>query len=217
MGLETIIFRTIIVYGVVLVLLRLMGKRKVGLLSVLDFVVTIMVAELAVVTIENHQNAMLPTLLPIMVLCGIQIGFAYITLKRENRRQLIDDKPSTLIEKGKVNKHELKKCRYSVDDLLAQLRQKNIATFADVELAILEPSGELSVTEKDEGHSRITLPLPLVVDGQIQREHLEQLKQNEFWLRQQMRHLGYRDIKKISYCSMKGEHSFFVDAKDDRP
>ncbi|UOE95538.1 DUF421 domain-containing protein [Alkalihalobacillus sp. LMS39] len=214
----TIILRTIFIYFIILFVLRFMGKREIGQLSVLDFVVSIMIAELAVVSIENIQVPMLHTIVPIVMLSLIQIFFAFLSLKSEKLRKLVDGRPSVLINKGKIDEGEMRKQRYNFDDLLIQLRQNNVHNIADVEFAILEPSGQLSVIEKDKNNDKnhVSLPLPLILDGNVQKEHLQKLNQTELWLRQEMRKLGYRDIKKISYCALQGDRSFFVDLKDEK-
>ncbi|MCM3762672.1 DUF421 domain-containing protein [Alkalihalobacillus oceani] len=212
----TIILRTIFIYFIILFVLRFMGKREIGQLSVLDFVVSIMIAELAVISIENIQVPMLHTILPIVILSIIQIVLAIFSLKSERIRKLVDGKPSVLINGGKIDEEEMRKQRYNFDDLLIQLRQQKVSKLSDVEFAILEPSGKLSVIEKKRGKKEPTMPLPLILDGKVQEDHLKQINQTSLWLRQQMRKLGYRDIKKISYCALKDQDTFFVDLKDDR-
>ncbi|MCL7746950.1 DUF421 domain-containing protein [Halalkalibacter alkaliphilus] len=215
----TIMLRTIFIYFIILFVLRFMGKREIGQLSVLDFVVSIMIAELAVVSIENIEVPMMYSIIPIVILSTIQIILALVSLKNNDLRKLIDGKPSVLINEGKIDEGEMRKQRYNFDDLLVQLRQNKISKLSDVEFAILEPSGKLSVIEKQEdpadGYAP-RLPLPLILDGKIQNEHLEQINQTQLWLRQQMRKLGYRDIKKISYCALKDRDTFFVDVKDEK-
>ncbi|TWI56265.1 DUF421 domain-containing protein [Halalkalibacter nanhaiisediminis] len=214
----TIMLRTLLIYFIILFVLRFMGKREIGQLSILDFVVSIMIAELAVISIENFQAPMLYSIVPIVVLSVIQIVFAIISLKSEKLRDLIDGEPSVLINQGKIDEEEMRKQRYNFDDLLIQLRQNKINKVSDVEFAILEPSGKLSVIEKEknkEKQSGPIMPLPLILDGKVQEEHLRQLSQTPLWLRQQMRKLGYRDIKKISYCALRDQDTFFVDLKDE--
>ena len=194
-----------------------MGKREIGELSILDLVVFIMIAEMAVVAIENPKDQMWHTLLPIFVLVSIQILLALISLKSQKFRDIIDGKPSVIINKGKIDEKEMKKQRYNFDDLLVQLRDKNVKNVADVEFAILEPSGKLSVIEKDKKKSKKkepTLNLPFVMDGVIQEDNLKTENKTNLWLRQELRKLGYKDIKKISYCSYDNG-VFFIDLKDD--
>ncbi|WP_096201429.1 DUF421 domain-containing protein [Bacillus sp. FJAT-45350] len=212
---STIILRTILIYFIILFVLRFMGKREIGELTVLDFVVSIMIAELAVVSIEDTRIPMLHTIVPIVVLSVIQICLAFVSLKSEKLRKLVDGKPSVIISQGKIDEHEMRKQRYNFDDLLIQLRQNKISKVSDVEFAILEPSGELSVIEKNKDGSKKELPMPLILDGHIQKEHLEKINQTELWLRQELRKLGYRDVKKISYCAYHDNNTFFVDIKDE--
>ncbi len=194
-----------------------MGKREIGELSILDLVVFIMIAEMAVVAIENPQDKMWHTLLPIFLLVSIQILLAFLSLKSQKFRDIIDGKPSVIINKGKIDEKEMKKQRYNFDDLLVQLRDKNVKNVADVEFAILEPSGKLSVIEKDKKKSKKkepTLNLPYVMDGTIQEDNLKTDNKTNLWLRQELRKLGYKDIKKISYCSYDNG-VFFIDLKDE--
>ncbi|MCM3712681.1 DUF421 domain-containing protein [Halalkalibacter oceani] len=209
----TIILRTIFIYFIILFVLRFMGKREIGQLSVLDFVVSIMIAELAVISIENIQAPMLHTILPIVILSIIQLVLAIFSLKSERIRKLVDGKPSVLINGGEIDEKEMRKQRYNFDDLLIQLRQQKVSKLSDVEFAILEPSGKLSVIEKKPDKDEPVMPLPLILDGKVQEDHLKQINQTSLWLRQQMRKLGYRDIKKISYCALKDQDTFFVDLK----
>ncbi len=176
-----------------------------------------MIAELAVISIENFRAPMMYSILPIVILSVIQIVFAVISLKSEKLRDLVDGEPSVLISEGKIDEGEMRKQRYNFDDLLIQLRQNKISNIADVEFAILEPSGKLSVIEKkkDEDDGPI-MPLPLILDGKVQEVHLQKINQTPLWLRQQMRRLGYRDIKKISYCALRDHNTFFIDLKDEK-
>ncbi|GAF65900.1 DUF421 domain-containing protein [Alkalihalobacillus trypoxylicola] len=220
MDISTIVIRTVLIYFIILIVLRFMGKREIGQLSVLDFVVSIMIAELAVISIDDETSSMLHSIIPIVLLSVIQIIFAFLSLKSEKLRKLIDGKPSVLINAGKIDEQEMRKQRYNFDDLLIQLRQNKISKLSDVEFAILEPSGKLSVIkkEKESGASgkKVSLPLPLILDGKIQNDHLEKMNKTPLWLRQQLRKLGYKDIKKISYCSIKDDQTFFIDVKDER-
>lgn len=213
----TIIVRTIFLYVVILFIFRVMGKREIGELSVLDLVVFIMIAELAVVAIENPKAELLAALLPMLILMGVQIFLAFVSLKSQRIRDIIDGKPSVIINNGKIDENEMRKQRYNFDDLLVQLREKDVKNVADVEFAILEASGKLSVFEKSkdkENNEEGTLNLPLIMDGVVQEEHLLQIGKTNLWLRQQLRDLGYKDFKNISFCSYN-KGVFFIDIKDE--
>ncbi|GMB07500.1 uncharacterized membrane protein YcaP (DUF421 family) [Thermolongibacillus altinsuensis] len=208
------IARTLFLYFLILLIFRIMGKREIGELSILDLVVFIMIGEMAVIAIEKTEDPLLHTVVPMLVLMIIQILFALLSLKSETFRELVDGKPTIIINKGKIDEEAMRKQRYNFDDLLVQLREKNVKNVADVEFAILEPSGKLSVFEKEKGKKKQpSLALPLIKDGVIQEEHLALIDQTNLWLRQQLRKRGYKDIKKISYCTYE-DGIFYIDEKD---
>jgi uncharacterized membrane protein YcaP (DUF421 family) len=129
-------------------------------------------------------------------------------------RNFIDGKPSIIIENGKINEHEMKRQRYNFNDLLVQLRDKNIKNVADVEFAILESSGRLSVFEKDQqSGEKGNLNLPFIIDGIIQEEHLLHEHKTTEWLKTELAKLGYSNLDKISYCSYDNG-KFFIDLVD---
>ena len=213
-----IIMRTMSLYITILVIFRLMGKREIGELSILDLVVFIMIAEMAVTAIEDTKDPLIHTILPMVLLMLIQIVLAFLSLKSDKIRQIIDGKPSVIIHKGKIDEGMMRAQRYNLDDLLTQLRERNVRNLADVEFAILEPSGKLSVFKKEQlknSKNESPLNLPLIKDGVIQEENLAIINKTNLWLRQQLRERGYRDIKKISYCSYDNGR-LFVDEKDEK-
>jgi uncharacterized membrane protein YcaP (DUF421 family) len=206
--------RTVLLYVVVLIIFRVMGKREIGELSILDLVVFIMIAEMAVMAIENPKDPLLHSILPMLTLLIIQIGLAIWSLKSNRMRNFIDGKPSIIIENGKINEHEMKRQRYNFNDLLVQLRDKNIKNVADVEFAILESSGRLSVFEKDQqSGEKGNLNLPFIIDGIIQEEHLLHEHKTTEWLRTELEKRGYSNLDKISYCSYDNG-KFFIDLVD---
>ncbi|MDZ5470847.1 DUF421 domain-containing protein (plasmid) [Bacillus sp. 31A1R] len=206
-----IILRTLGLYAIILVIFRIMGKREIGEINVLDFVVYIMIAELAVVAIENTKDQFFHSVLPMVLLMGVQIILSFFSLKSKSFRDIVDGQPTIIIKNGQIDEKEMKKQRYNFDDLLLQLREKNIRNIADVEFAILETSGKLSIIEKEDQKSGITIPL--IIDGEIQEENLAWINKNNLWLRQQLRDLGYKEIKDISFCSYQ-DGKFFIDLID---
>ncbi len=210
----TIIFRTIFLYVLILSVLRIMGKKEMGQLSVIDFVVSIMMAEMAVIAIEKPRSQLFANVLPILLLMIIQITLAYATLKSKKFRDLVDGKPTIIINRGKIDEEAMRKHRYNFDDLLLQLRGKDIRNISDVEFAILETTGELSVIEKEKKKSG-NLTIPLILDGIIQETNLKKMDKTNFWLRQQLRKRGYNDIQKISFCSFENGQ-FFIDIHDEK-
>ncbi|MCM3441999.1 DUF421 domain-containing protein [Metabacillus halosaccharovorans] len=211
----TILIRTLLLYFLIVFIFRVMGKREIGELSILDLVVFIMIAEMAVTAIEDPKDPLVHTVIPMLILMIIQISLAYISLKNQKIRHLLDGKPTIIINQGKVDEHAMRTQRYNFDDLMTQLRDKDINNVADVEFAILEPSGKLSVIEKQNKSKKQTeLQLPLIVDGIIQENNLDIIQKNNLWLRQQLKKLGYKEMKQISLCTF-GNGVFFIDLKDE--
>lgn len=209
-----IVIRTLFLYAVILLIFRLMGKREIGELSVLDLVVYIMIAELAVVAIETPDSNIIKNVLPMLLLMVVQIVLAIFSLKSKRFRDLVDGKPTIIINKGKIDENAMRKQRYNFDDLLLQLREKDIAKISDVEFAILESSGTLSVFERNDSKDG-GITIPLIIDGRIQKTNLETIDKSEFWSRQELRKEGYKEISEISFCSYENGQ-FYVDLFDER-
>ncbi|UFJ39012.1 DUF421 domain-containing protein [Brevibacillus humidisoli] len=232
MDLTTILLRTLLTYFFILLLLRLMGKRELGKMSVFDVVISIMLAEMAVLAIEEAKQPVIHFYLPMIAIGLLEIGMATLSLKSRRVRDWIEGSPSVLIENGEIREHALRQNRINLDDLLIQLRQKNISHLADVEFAILEPTGELSVFPKrekqpvtredlqlssEEPVSPVTyngLPIPLILDGKVREDALKLIGQNTFWLKQEIRKRGIREFKEISFCSLDSQGRLFIDKKD---
>ncbi|MCP1125314.1 hypothetical protein CN326_07900 [Bacillus sp. AFS018417] len=217
MELVQIVFRTIILYSVMLIIFRLMGKREIGELSVLDLVVFIMLGEMAVIAIENMDKSIWHQLVPMVLIMVIQIALSLVSLKSQRIRHILEGEPAIIVREGKIDEKQMRKQRYNMDDLLMQLREQSIGDIRDVEYAILEPSGRLSVFEKQKSKkSKNDTPLfsvPLIIDGEIQRKHLYMMEHTDIWLEDKLKKLGYKDIENISYCSFQNGQ-FFVDLKD---
>lgn len=208
-----IILRTLLLYILVLLIFRAMGKREIGELSILDLVVFIMIGELAVVAIEDQREPTMHSVVPMIVLMIIQITFSFISLKSKKFRDLIEGKPIIIINRGKIDEKEMRRQRYNFDDLLMQLREKDIRNIADVEFAILEPSGKLSVFEKENKKSG-DITIPLIMDGAVMEINLSRINKNKLWLKQELKKKGYTNMKLISFCSYHNG-TFYIDEKDE--
>ncbi|MBS4217033.1 DUF421 domain-containing protein [Bacillus sp. FJAT-49711] len=211
----TIILRTILLYLVIHLIFRIMGKREIGELSVLDLVVFIMLGEMAVIAIEQHKDPILHTIIPMTVLMLIQMLMAFLSLKSRKIRRIVDGKPSLVIKNGKIDENMMKKLRYNFDDLLMQLRTKDITNIADVEFAILETSGELSIIKKSNTKKSATYTLPIILNGKIQQDHLDQIYKDEAWLKKELNERGHHQIDQISFCSFQ-DGKFFIDYIDPK-
>ncbi|WP_079708402.1 DUF421 domain-containing protein [Paraliobacillus ryukyuensis] len=209
-----IIFRTIFTYSMIVLVFRLMGKREIGELSLLDVVIFIMVAEIAVFTIEDPKRQLLEAIIPVVLLVIIQRFIAWVSLKSKWFRDWFEGKPSVIVNQGKIDEYEMKKQRYNLNDLMQQLREQGTKSIEDVAFAILEPSGKLSVFEKNQEDSSRYI-LPLIMDGEIQQESLKKLHQSTEWLMEQLKTKGYSTTQAISFCSVDQQGNWYVDLKDE--
>lgn len=214
----TIVFRTILVYVIILVIFRLMGKREIGELSILDLVVFIMLAEIAVFSVEEPSESFAHAFVPMVVLLVIQRASALISLKSQFFRELIDGKPSIIIREGKIDEREMRKQRYNFDDLMQQLRENGTEKISDVNFAILEPSGKLSVFENEGNGSSgeqgfIT---PLIADGKVQHQNLKQNNKDEEWLLNELHKRGYNQASQISFLTVDNQNKWYIDEYDEK-
>ena len=182
MDLVIVILRTIFFYIFVLFIFRIMGKREIGKLSIQDLVVSILIAELVAISIENYNSTILITVLPILILLFFEISAGFLSLKFNKFRNLIDGKPSLIINKGIINYKEMLKQRYSLDDLLLELRNNGIKNLKDVEYAVLENNGKLNVFKYSFLELKNNNPFPLILDGAIQKDTLTYIDKDEKWL-----------------------------------
>ncbi len=195
------IYRTVFVYISVLIVIRAMGKREIGQLSPFDFVVAIVIAELAVIPLVETDLPLWHSALPLIILGVLEIAVSYATLFSHFLRGLLCGHPQIIIKNGVLLRDEMRKARYNLDELLAQLREKGIVDLSDVEFAVLETSGRLSVIEKSQ-HRPVTpadlgistpyegLPTVLVMDGTTMGKNLKDIDLDENWLREVLKEQG---------------------------
>lgn len=172
-----LIFKTLFMYFFIIFVYRLMGKKEVGQLSIIDLIVSILIAELVALSIGDEDSNLLLSVIPTMVLVFVQMLVSYITLKSDKIRNIIDGKPTVIIKNGKLNFTEMSKLRYSLDDLLTQLRLQGVKSIDKVKYAILENNGNLSVFSDNSDY-----PLPLILDGVIDYEVLKEIDKDYNWI-----------------------------------
>ena len=189
--------RSIILYVIVLVVMRLMGKREIGQLQPFELAIAIMIADLASVPMSEVGIPIINGIIPILSLLVMHLIISFINLKSIKMRQLICGKPSILIYRGKINEKVLIKERFTINELQERLRANNINNLVDVEYAILETSGQVSIIQKP--NKRTTIPedfnivpeyegisYDLVVDGKIMNDNLKILNKTYGWLKKEV-------------------------------
>lgn len=198
----TIIFRTVLFYFLVVIAYKIMGKREVGELGVFDFIISMLISQLIAICIENYKDPIWFVIVPTLILVLFQIVFSFLSLKSNKFRDILDGKESVIISNGKLNFSEMKKQKYNLNDLLLQLRDKGIRTIEEVDYAILETNGKLSVFQKQDNNN--VFPLPLVLDGVIEENNLKFINKTRKWLNNEL------SKKKINL-----DNIFYAFYKDD--
>ncbi len=213
MELLQVVFRTAFFYFFVILCYRLMGKREIGQLGVIDLMVSILIAELIAISIENIEDSMWLTILPIALLVVLEIVLAFISIKSRKFRIFFDGKPSLIICNGKINYNEMVKQRYSMDNLLLSLRQKEIKNIDDVEYAFLEPNGKLSIFKYNFLKLPSSYPMPLILDGSIQKKALNHIGKNLTWLEYTLNKQNL-SVEDIFYCYYKNKKLYIIKRTD---
>jgi Predicted membrane protein len=220
------IVRTIILYLIIVLVLRVMGKRQIGQLQPFELVIILMISELAVIPSQDSGIPLVAGLFPVLILLLLGLAISEIALKYEKARGIICGKPTILINKGQILEAELRKLRYNLSDLLEQLRAKNLPNIADVEYAILETNGQLSVIPKT-GKRPVNmqdlklqviaegLPLALIMDGKLQQKNLEKSGVNIQWLNKELTKANVPDIKKVFFASIDSQRKLYIQPKAD--
>ena len=204
----SLVLKTIFMYFFVIIVYRIMGKKEVGELSIIDLIVSILIAELIALSIEKTKTSILISVVPILVLVFIQIGISYLTLKSEKIRYLIDGKPTVIIKNGKINFTEMTKIRYSLDDLLTQLRLQGIKSIDKVKYAILENNGNLSVFSDNSDY-----PLPIILDGVIDYEVLKEIHKDYDWILSILKNKKL-ELNDIFYAFYTNNKVFIIEKRD---
>lgn len=194
-----VILKTLIFYFILILILRIMGKREVGELSVFDVVVFFVISDLFSLSLNGEEAGKIITifnaLVPIAVIVTLQVITSYVALKSEKIRNLIDGVPCIIIKNGNIDQKTMKKQRYNLDDLLSQLRLQGIDSIEKVAFAILEATGDLTIIEKEK--CNCDWPLPLVKDGIINEATLQEYGNNKEWLYNELRKQGYKSCDNI--------------------
>lgn len=216
MELFIISFRTLFFYLFVTFCYRIMGKREVGQLGIIDLIVSILIAELVAISIENTKDPIVFTVIPIILLVIVEISFGFASLKSKSFRNLVQGKTSLIICNGKLNYHQMIKQRYTIDDLLLNLRQNEIKSIEDVEYAFLESNGKLSIFKYDDKLKGSVFPLPIIIDGKIEEKYLERVNLNKKKIFNMILNNGL-DVENIFYGFYKEGKLFVIEKSDSKP
>lgn len=218
-------FRAIVLYLIVLVVMRLMGKREIGQLQPFELAISIMIADLASIPMTEIGIPIFNGIVPILGLLVMHLIISLINLKSLKAREIICGKPSILIYRGKINEKELKKERFTINELEERLRGNNVVNLGDVEYAILETSGQVTVIQKPEKRNTIPedfnivpeyegIPYDLVVDGKIMNKNLKAIGKNYNWLKKQVEKFDIKPEEAL-VVTIDGKGQIFCQKKEE--
>lgn len=202
-----LILKTTFMYFFIILVHRIMGKKEVSQLSIVDLILSILIAELIALSIQVGKSIFI-SVIPILVLVCIQILISYMSIKSDKIRYLIDGKPTIIIKNGKINFNEMSKLRYSLDDLLTQMRLQGVKSIDKVKYAILENNGNLSVFTND-----LEYPLPLILDGSIDYNALIDINKDYNWLINNLKNMNI-ELDNVFYAFYTNKKLFVIKRED---
>ena len=212
-------FRAIVLYIIVLIVMRLMGKREIGQLQPFELAISIMIADLATLPMSETGVPISNGIIPILGLLVMHLTISMLNMKSTKAREIICGKPSILIFRGKIDQKVMKKERFTINELEERLRDNNIFNIGDVEYAVLETSGQVTVIPKPNKRPTIPedfniepkyegIPYDLVVDGKVMYNNLEKLGKNYVWLQKQTEKFGIKPEEAL-IVTIDGDNQFF--------
>ena len=220
--------RTLILYSIVVLSMRIMGKRQIGEMQPSELVVAIMISDLASVPMQSIDIPLLSGIIPVLTLIVAEVLMSFVSLKSRPLRRVITGEPSIIIYNGHVNEQELEKLRFNTNDLLEQLRISGYPNIADVEVAVLETNGQLSIIPKAYARTvtvedlelktpkRECLPYMLISDGELNRTELSRSGKTEEWLQKTLKKRGISSYSEIFIASLDFEDGLFLQKKGEK-
>lgn len=212
-------FRAIVLYILVLVVMRLMGKREIGQMQPFELAISIMIADLAATPMTETGVPITNGIMPILGLLVMHLIISMINIKSTKAREIVCGKPTILIYRGRIDQKALKKERFTINELEERLRDNNIFNIGDVEYAILETSGQVTVIPKPNKRATTPedfniepkyegIPYDLVVDGKVMYKNLEKIGKNYIWLQKQTEKFGIKPEEAL-IVTIDGDNQFF--------
>lgn len=217
--------RTIILYLCVVIALRIMGKRQLGELQPSELVVAIMISDLASVPLQARSIPLLDGVVPIFTLVLLELTFSIMVLKNERLRTFITGKPVKIIQDGYFILDSLSSLRISIDDVLEQLRLAGFSGLEEIDSAIIETNGQISVVPKEKNRpivcadmninaNQTYIPYTLISDGKLRKNNLTDKGLSEKWLFKKLKEYNVTDIKKVVYMSINHDNKIFLQIKE---
>jgi len=223
----TVLIRTIILYMLVLLTMRIMGKRQIGQLEPFELSITIMISELASLPMQDTKIPLINGVISIVTLLLLEVFLAALQLKSEKARGIVTGKPSILISKGIIDIKELKDQQLNLNDLFEELRLKGYFDIEDIQYAILETSGQISILPKLKTtpatkenlkiiEKESLLPVTLILDGKINKDSLDYLNKTEKWLMELLSKHQITSADNIFLACIDSKEKFYYQNKIEK-
>lgn len=213
MNLLILVFRTLILYFAVVTSLRIMGKRQLGELQPSELVVAIMISDLASVPMQDIDIPLLTGIVPVLTLIVAEVIMSYFSLKFKSVRHFVTGKPSIVIYNGQIMEKELEKLRFNLNDLVSELRFNGQPDISNVEVAVVETSGKLSIIPKDDNTPTDGMPCMVISDGSFNKEELCRSGHSEHYIKEELKKQGIDSIKEVFIAVVDKNDKFFVQRK----
>ncbi|MBR0366725.1 MAG: DUF421 domain-containing protein [Clostridia bacterium] len=221
-----IVIRTLILYAVVILSLRIMGKRQIGELQPAELVVAIMISDLATIPMESVNTPLMSGVVPVITLMLAEVILSFMSLKSSAVRRVVVGSPSVVIYDGKIIEREMERMRFNLDDLLEELRINNCPDIADVEVAVIETSGKLSVIPRTNARAATVddlelknvspsgLPCTVIMDGKINEYELKRSGKDTVFIDRMIKDNGARTVKDVFVMTINAEGKLYIQLKD---
>lgn len=221
-----VFIRTVILYVIIVVLLRLTGKRQIGQLELTELVTAFMISELASSPITDNSIPLLYGVIPAITLVCLEVFLSYAAMKSRCFRRLVTGRALPLVNKGKIDKNQMNKARITLEELLSAMRCNSISCMSDIEYAFLEPNGTISIIPKSSESppsandmnvkvSEKGIEHSIIVDSDVSFKELEKTGKNEKWLNKKLKEKGFSSVDEVFYMGVNELEEIYIIGKDE--
>lgn len=222
--LETLL-RTLLGFSILLILTRLLGKKQLGNITFFTYITSIAMGNIAGDLVVDKDIKLVDGMLGLIMWAAFTFLIEFISLKSSKARVLLDGEPAIVIKKGAIMQKELAAQRLNIDDLTMLLRINNVFSIQDVDYAILEPNGQLSILKKTETEpvtkkdmhikpeNRLYLPTEIIVNGKLVQKNLKELNLNNEWVNQQIMQAGINSVEEVFFAELQSNGSLYISKK----
>ncbi|MDF2546183.1 MAG: hypothetical protein K0R93_1081 [Anaerosolibacter sp.] len=222
------VVRTLLGFTVLFLLTRILGKKQIGQLTHFTYITGIALGNIVGDMVVHRDIKLIDGLVGVILWALLTFLLEYISLKSSKARVLLDGEPMIVIKKGKIQEKALSKSQLNIDDLSMLLRNKAVFSFANVDYAILEPNGELSVLKIPEAESptrkdlkilapqRLHIPTEIIVDGKVVGENLTEFSLSQDWLDSQLKSFGIKSVNDVIYAELQSDGRLYVNKRKEK-